>query len=301
MFGGEFLECYKRRCDDLIDVVVAVFREPSDEDDVRLGRGLRGVGASELAVLRTRDRIVRVADSAGILARYRRLGVLLAGQLFELRDTCVRFIARVVDDGRRLRALDLDGLEDEFERTIRQGTEAFAEVLVDRARIDELIEVRAIRGLCEGCPEDDLNVRVRQHLGDQRLVSVAGHGLELIGEVAVVARGAHGDATADAGVELMGLNPPLFARVAREEELVELAPDPGEDRFLRVGDTRERDAPCFEVGLHFDGLHRSPAERFDGLRTDWDGQQLALDRGEDAVLVGEPLCEEREVVDDLTA
>ena len=70
---------------------------------------------------------------------------------------------------------------------------------------------------------------MREHALEHPRVAVQRHRLVGVGEVAVVAVGAHRHARRDAGVELRRVEAPLLARVVAEELLVELASDLADD------------------------------------------------------------------------
>jgi hypothetical protein len=81
---------------------------------------------------------------------------------------------------------------------------------------------------------------VVEHAREQGGVAIGWHGLETVGEIAVVPVGAHGDAGGNRGVELRRVQAPLLAGVAAEELLVQLPTDAADDDFLAGADLGDR-------------------------------------------------------------
>src|SRR5690554_1039605 len=220
--GGEGLSHH------LIHVVVAVGPEPANEVHVfQLVRQLL-VPLVKLAVLRPRDGIVRVALGGRVLVHGRGGVMALARELLELRDPGVLVVVRVVDGAHGLGFLYLQGLEPELERAVGEPPEGVIEVRVDRPGVYEPAVLDLVSDLLEVGAEHDLDVRVRHHALEHPGVAVLRHGLELVGEVAVVAVGACGYPSRHRGVELAGIQAPLLPRVSPEELLVELLADLGD-------------------------------------------------------------------------
>ena len=139
-----------------------------------------------------------------------------------------------------------------------------------------------------------------EHPLEHPRVAVQRHRLVRVGEVAVVAVGAHRHARGDRRVELRRIEAPLLARVVAEELLVQLAPDLADDHVFGRPDLRRaarrptRRTPRARTTCRF-----SAVELVDGVEVDRDRQQLPVDARQHAVLVRPPLGELREVVEDV--
>ena len=205
----------------------------------------------------------------------------------------------LVDAADGLHPRDVARLELELQRAVRQLAELELEVLVDRARVDDVVEPRAVEDPREVAAGDDLDARVREHLGHHRGEAVLGHRLEAVREVAVVVVGARRDAAADGRVELGGVEAPLLARVAAEERLVELATDAREDHLLGVVDAPDLLGARLEEPRHALGVEIEIVEPVDGRAVDRDGDERAVDAREHPVLVRAPLGERAQILDDV--
>ena len=91
--------------------------------------------------------------------------------------------------------------------------------------------------------QQNLDVRVRQHALEHAGVAVQRHGLVSVGEIPVVAVGAHRHARGDLRVELGGIESPLLPRVVAEELLVQLPPDLADDDVLGRADASRARRP----------------------------------------------------------
>ena len=131
-------------------------------------------------------------------------------------------------------------LELELERAIRQLAEAVVEELVDRPGEDHLAMRDHVAHFAVVGVEQDLDVRMRQHALEHPRVAVQRHRLVGVGEVAIVAVGAHRHARGHRGVELRRIEAPLLARVVAEELLVQLAADLADDDVFGGADLRAR-------------------------------------------------------------
>ena len=140
---------------------------------------------------------------------------------------------------------------------------------------------------------------MREHLLEHARVAVPRHRLVGVGEVAVVAVGAGRHAGRHAGVELGRVEPPLLAGVAAEELLVEVAAHLGDHDVLGGLDPLELLGDRLEPALHLEGGQLQPVEAVDGVEVDRHRQLLAVDAGQHPVLVGPPLGELRQVLEDV--
>jgi hypothetical protein len=83
----------------------------------------------------------------------------LPGQVLEFRDAGVKVIVRVVDDGDRLIAILVDGLEHEIERALRELAISIIEVLVHWSGIDRFVVRYGFLNLAVVGVEQNLDVR----------------------------------------------------------------------------------------------------------------------------------------------
>jgi len=115
-----------------------------------------------------------------------------------------------------------EGLGFEAEGAVGEVAEAVVEEFVDGAGEGEVAEADVGEDVAVGGAEAEGEVfaagsdDVLEHPG----VAVLGEGLEIFAEVAVVAVGADGDASAHGGVEVAGVAAPLLEGVVFKEEFV---------------------------------------------------------------------------------
>ena len=190
-----------------------------------------------------------------ILARDVGDGLRAELKVFVLDDARVRdFALRVVDDGDTLMILLLQALRLEVQAAVLELAELVIEILVNRARVDDLPGHRLIGGAVfeEVDAGADLNA-VEQSL-DQLRVAADRDALIAVIEVVVVERIADRQALDDEGWQLCAAAAPLLLRVALDELRVDIRAD-------------ERDGLLLEVlRLALDGL---ALLRDDGLRLRW--------------------------------
>src|SRR5215217_1229239 len=297
--GPEPLEDGERLGDDLIHVVVLVRREPPHEVDARHRIGELPVALVQLRVLRLRHGVVRVALGLRILVDDRRLRVLLPRQVLELGDPRVWVLVRVVDDWRRLVNRPVERLEAKLERTVGQLAVAQIEELVDRTRVDGLLERKQVGDFAVIRLQQELDVLVPEDALKHARVAVARHRLVDVAEVAVVAVRACRDARGDGRVQLGGVEPPLLTRVVAEELEVELAANRGDDDVLGRPHLLDRLRDRGEEGLYFPRVEAEAVELVDGVEVDRNRHEPAVDARPYPVLVRPPLRELGEVVEDL--
>jgi hypothetical protein len=108
----------------------------------------------------------------------------------------------VSDDRTGLRHFDVPRLEPEIERTIRQLPQAVMKVLVDRPGEDHLTVRNRTLHVTVVRVQQDLDVWMREHALEHPRVAVERHHLIGVGEVPIVAIGAHRNARRDARTEL---------------------------------------------------------------------------------------------------
>ena len=128
------------------------------------------------------------------------------------------------------------------------------------------------------------------------------HGLERVAEIAVVGIGPRRNARGHLLVELAWVQPPLLARVAAEEQLIELRADGVDDHIFRRLDLVDRFGSRREIlGCLLVGLEVEVEQHVERGAIDRDRHQFLAHIGEHAVLVRPPLGELRQVIDDLFA
>ena len=176
-------------------------------------------------------------------------------EMLVLDDARVRDLAlRVVDDGDALMILLLQALRLEVQAAVLELAELVIEILVNRARVDDLPGHGLIGGaLLEVIHTGaDLNA-VKQSL-DQLVVAADRDALVAVIEVVVVERVADRQALDDESWQFRAAAAPLLLRVALDELRVDVRAD-------------ERDGLLLEVlRLALDGL---ALVRYDGLRLRW--------------------------------
>jgi hypothetical protein len=137
--------------------------------------------------------------------------------------------------------------------------------------------------------EADLDARMVEQRLEERGVPGGRELLERVGEVPVVRARPDRDPRADRGVELGRVDAPLLARVAPEEELVQLATDARDDGVLGGAHVHDRcREPGEERGHVGVGLEPGAVEPVQRVAVDRQRQEAAGDGREHAVLVRPP-------------
>lgn len=114
---------------------------------------------------------------------------------------------------------------------------------------------------------------------------------------AVVAVSADWDAGGNGGAELRGVDAPLLAGIAPKEFLVEVAANNFENDVFAGFDGVTGFTYPVEEGLGTGFVEVEAVETVNGVLVDRNRKQLAVNAGEDSMLVGYPAGEAREVVD----
>src|SRR5690606_25928793 len=104
---------------------------------------------------------------------------------------------------------------------IRQVPEPEAEELIDPTGEDQPPVCDPLAGGGEVGVEFHVDPWMPEHALEHGRVALDRHHLEPIGEIAIIAAGARGDARRYRAIEFGGVEAPLLARVASEELLVE--------------------------------------------------------------------------------
>ena len=117
------------------------------------------------------------------------------------------------------------------------------------------------------------------------------HGLVFIREIPVVPIGPDGDAGRDLGIELGRIEAPLLARIVPEKLVVEIAPDAAENHIFRSSERAAILCDRGEIAFHAARIEIQTVEPVDRVAVDRHRQQLSIDAGEDAMLVGAPIGE----------
>lgn len=176
-------------------------------------------------------------------------------KVFVLDDARVRdFALRVVDDGDTLMVLLLQALRLEVKAAVLELAELVIEILVNRARVDDLPGHRLIGGALLEVVDTRADFDAVEQSLDQLRVAADRDALIAVIEVVVVERVANRQALDDEGWQLRAAAAPLFLRVALDELRVDVRTD-------------ERDGLLLEVlRLALDGL---ALLRDDGLGLRW--------------------------------
>jgi hypothetical protein len=162
------------------------------------------------------------------------------------------------------------------------------EEFVDRPGEHDAVERDAIGDAAIVASGNDLDARIGRHACDHRAEAVRGHGLKRIGEIAVVVVRARGDASAHGRIEFGGIEPPLLARVAAEEEFVQFASDAREDQLFGTVDEAAWNRARPKKSLQAGGIEIEAVETVDRRAVDRHRQQPVAHTREHAVLVGTP-------------
>ena len=129
--------------------------------------------------------------------------------------------------------------------------EAMIVIFIDWSSVDKVFELRLCARLAKIGVQPHLDFWVREHFLKHRRITTLRQRLKFLGKVAVIAIGANGYASANAGIELFCITLPLFARVVLEKHFVQLPPNLRYDYLLRVLRAIDPDAPFSKLGLHF--------------------------------------------------
>ncbi len=137
-----------------------------------------------------------------------------------------------------------------------------------------------------------------QHVLEHARVALRRHGLEGVGEIAVVGVGSGWHPRRHRAIQLGRIKSPLLAGVAPEEFLIEVPPHFGDNHVLRGADRLYRLCLALqERGRLFIARQIEAVEPVQGVPVNGDWQQLAVDVCKDAVLVWPPAGESRQVLE----
>ena len=190
-----------------------------------------------------------------VLARDVGDGLSAELEVLVLDDAGVRdFTLRVVDDSDTLMVLFLEALRLEVKAAVLELAELVAEVLVNRARVDDLLGHILIRRTLLEIIHARTHLDAVEQCFDQLVVAADRDALIAVIEVIVVERVAHRQALDDEGRQLRAAAAPLLLCIALDELRVDVRAD-------------ERDGLLLEVlRLTLDGL---ALLRDDGRRLCW--------------------------------
>lgn len=208
--------------------------------------------------------------------------------------------------------LEIGGVEvagdGEFDAAVFKGTLAVLEIGVYGAGVEDMFLALVpgclgVAGVGVAVVEGNGDAGMGEHFGDEGGVALLGEGLEAVGEIAGVKVGADWDAGEDFGGELRGVLGPLLSRVGTEEFLVERVTDAGEGHFFAVGGSTGVgwvDLVTGEPSSGFVGGLEvgTGTEGVDGGDVDWDGDELVVCEGDDAVFPATPAGEAIDVFPD---
>ena len=119
--------------------------------------------------------------------------------------------------------------------------------------------------------------------------------LEFIAQVAVISVCAERDASANAGVQVPRMPPPLLERVAFEEFLIKLPAHLRNDDLLGIRGIFYRNTLLRQPRLHFLRGGSSTNKLLESVEINWEAPVSAFGVGEDFVIDGMPFRELREV------
>lgn len=290
---------FQRGGDNLIHIVVAILSEAADKEDVGFTDGQRLVLLVQGFVLRARHGIVGIAGILRVFADDGGARVALAGEVFEFGDAGIGVVVGVVDYGNRLISGNSSQvLMLETKGAVGQGTMAIVEVGVDRSGVDDGFGFDLVANGEEVGTQLEADVGMIEHPLEHGRITILGHDLELVVKVAVVAVGADRNAGDDGGAELGGVEAPLFAGITPKEFFVKVAADGVEYDIFAGFDGAAGFSHPIEEGLNAGFVEVEAVEAVDGVLVDGDGEQLAVHPGADPMLVGQPVGEAGQVVDD---
>ena len=218
--------------------------------------------------------------------------------MLEFDDPGEIVIVRVVHLHRGLEVFLIQGLRFEAQRAVGQRPVAVVEVFIDRPGVNQMPVAQVFPRLPKVSAELQFDLRVREDFPKHRGVTLLRQRLEFVGQIAIVAIRADRDAATDAGVEILRIELPLFARVVLKEHLVEPLPDLRDDRLLGVARTLDRLAPRREGRLHFLGGGGTSDELLKGVEIDRELPVTAFGPGEDPVFDRMPFGKLAEVIAD---
>ena len=166
-------------------------------------------------------------------------------------------VVRIVHLHRRLKELLLKGLRLEPHGTIRKSSFRKVIKLVHHTRVDEVAVLHLRFGLSIVRFQANLDPGMLQHPLKHRCISFPRQGLKLFGDKPVVPIGPDRNPTADRGVQLGGIPPPLLAGVVSEKHLIKLTAHLGQDHLLGIFRVLHGDPPFGQSSFHFLRRRRS--------------------------------------------
>ena len=170
-----------------------------------------------------------------ILARDVGDGLRAELKVFVLDDARVRdFALRVVDDGDTLMILLLQALRLEVQAAVLELAELVIEILVNRARVDDLPGHGLIGGALLEVIHTGADFNAVEQGFDQLVIATDRDALVAVVEVVVVERVADRQALDDEGWQLRAAAAPLFLRVALDELRVDVRTDERDGLLLEV-------------------------------------------------------------------
>jgi hypothetical protein len=185
----------------------------------------------------------------------------------------------------------------EVQRAIWELPVAVVKELINGAGENEFPVFHLFHDVAVISIQEDANIGMSEHSFEHPGVAMPGHRLELVGEVAIIAAGTHGNARGDACVEIAGVDAPLLARVVPKELLVQIFSDPIHDDIAGgLNFAWLRDAG--KELLNFLAAQIHAVQLVERVCVDGHGDELSIDACEDAMLVRAPLGESRQVFED---
>jgi hypothetical protein len=186
----------------------------------------------------------------------------------------------------------------EAQGAIGELSEAEIKILVDRPGEDEPTIAHTFARFREFCARPDFDLGMVQHALEHLRIAFERHRLELVRKISIVAVRAGGHPRRDCGFEFGRVEAPLLAGVVAEELLVEIAPHARDDHVFRGADLVAGLGALREPRFELLARQREAVEAVDRVEIDRYRQEHAVDLRQDAMLVGPPARELRQIVED---
>src|SRR5918999_1939461 len=222
--------------------------------------------------------------------------MLLAGEMFELRDASEIVIVGKVDGAHRLVARGVcQVLVLEANRTIWQLAVAVTEVCIQRTGENDVACANFLLDREEIDSHLHMDPAMVEHPSKHLGISIQRHLLKSVGKITIVMIRPGRNPRRHRGGKLRRIETPLFARVAAEEFFVKILPDRVDDDILAGPDLRARLAhPIIKRLNSFFGKLQT-INSINRIDIDWNRHKLFADFGEHMVLIRSPVGKLREI------
>ena len=192
----------QRLANDLIHVVVAIGRKPSNEVDIWRHLRQRSIFGVNLRVARAGNWIIRISTAARIFVDDARSSRRLPGQMFELGYASVIVLVRIINHCHGLKPLLVERAMTKIEGSIRKLAIPKIEILIDRPGIDQLPKLHFIFQNAVIGSKRNLDVVMVKHVFEHSSKPMLRHCLKFVGEITVIAVGAYRDPSGHLGIKL---------------------------------------------------------------------------------------------------